>query len=886
MLRRLYAVLLCCYPGRFRQRFGEELQLAFDEGCTKARGRGRLSLTGFLLVSALDAVLNGVRERRRRSGSFEPAPGDSLMKTFVADVRFGFRLLVRNPQLAVLAIGTLGLGIGLSVSLYSVAHTALVRPLPFRDEARVFMLHEHALAAGTTSPNIAPANFLDWRERSNAFTSMGALRPHTATIVTASGEAVRADGRLVLGDAFEALGLKPVMGRLFDHDDEQPGREVVVLSHRFWRQYFGSDPGVIGRPVLLDERPYTVIGVLEPVLRVPGGPLGYDEIFIPWRLSPWQRQGRRSHIAEAVARIRPDVTVRQAQADIARVAEGLALEYPDANKGETVRLVPVRDVLVGDVRPALIVLLGAVTLVLLIACANVANLLLARATTRRQEMAVRAALGAGRARLFRQLLAESLLLASMGGFGGLIAAQWCIQLLSSMLPPELAATIDPRADPVVTGVALVACVLTAVLFGLTPAWFAHEGTESTLRESRVAGGRSALARRALVTLQVAIAVVLLAGAGLLARSFVRLMDVDPGFRTENILTLTLELPRTRYDGPQKWQSFLERLLPDLRALPGVTHAAATGGLPLTENGGSVGLHVEGHVPAGDSPDIWVIYRTVTPGYFETLAIPIVEGRDFSTQDRIRNAPMVAAVNQTLAHRYWPGQSAIGKRVALTRTPGPEDWITVVAVVGDTHHWSLAEAVDIQMYVPYTQEPNWLPPGQIALRTAADPALLIGAVRERVRAIDGMVPISDVRTMEEVVAGSVAAPRFNLMVVAVFGLAALSLSTIGLYGLLAFSVAARAREIGIRAALGASRGAIARMVVREGLQLTAVGIVAGILLALAATRPLEKLLFEVEPRDPLTLAAIAAFLMLVALVASYIPARQATRLDPLATLRTE
>lgn len=885
MLRRAYLVLLRCYPRPFRERFGAELQLAFDAGCRAAHSRGRFALVRFLLSGAFDAIVSGLRERRSRAGCSRRAKRDAVMTTFVADLRFGLRLLMRSPQLALLAIGTLGLGIGLSVSLYSVAHSALVRPLPFRDEARVFMLHEHAPAKGTTQPNIAPANFLDWRERSSAFASMGALRPYTATVVTARGEAVRADGRLVLGDAFTALGLDPAIGRLFVDGDEQPGRDVVILSHRFWQQHYAADPSIVGRTVMIDEQPRTVVGVIEPVMRIPGGPVGYDEIFIPWRLTQQQRQGRRSHIAEAVARIRPGVTVAQAQADIARVAEGLALEHPEANKGETVLLVPLREVLVGDLRPALVMLLGAVTLVLLIACANVANLLLARATTRRQEMAVRAALGAGRGRLFRQLLAEGALLAVLGGVAGLLIARWSVGFLGMLLPADVAATIDLHLDPAVTAGALGLCILTSVSSGLAPAWFAVDGSAATLREVRVAGGRSAGARRVLVTVQVAMAVVLLAGAGLLTRSFVRLMSVDPGFRTGNILTLTLELPRTRYRGPTEWQSFLERLQPELRALPGVTHVSAVGGLPLMENGGSVGLHVEGQAPAGENDHTYVIYRTVTPGYFDTFGIPIVEGRDFSSQDRIGGAP-VAAVNQALARRYWPGQRAVGKRVAFTRSPRPEDWITIVAVVGDTHHWSLAEAIDIQMYVPYTQEPDWLAPGQIAIRTEGDPTALIAAARDRVRAIDPLVPISEVQTMQELLQRSVAAPRFNLALVALFGITALILATIGLYGLLAYSVAVRSREIGIRAALGASRGAIARLVLAEGLRLTAVGIAAGLVAAVAAMRWLETLLFQVEPRDPVTLTSIGALLLVVAAIASYVPARRATRLDPLVALRAE
>ena len=886
MIRRGYNLLLRCYPAGFRDRFGSELRFAFDAGWRDARRRGPAAAVRFLAGSAADAVLSGARERRSQRWYSPRATRDPLMKTLLTDMTFGVRLMRRQPQLAALAIGTLALGIGLSVSLYSIAHGTLVAPLPFRDEARVVMLYEHAPQKGTIRGNVAPANFLDWRERTTAFSHMGALRPFSATVVGGSGEAVRANGRRVLGSAFGALGLDPVDGRLFTPDDERPGHDIVILSHRFWQHHFAGDLSLVGRTVLVDERPHTVVGVLAPVLRVPGGPVGFDDLFVPWVLTPQQRRGRLSHISEAVARVRTGTTVEAAQADIARVAAALAQEHPQSNKDETVLLVPLRDVLVGDVRPALLVLVGAVTVVLLIACVNVANLLLARATARRQEMTVRAALGAGRARLCRQLLGESLVLAAAAGGAGLLLAYWFVEWLRMILPADLAAAIDARLDWRVTLAALAACVATAVLSGMAPAWFVVRGdSSSVVREGRDARAPSGLARRLLVTVQVALAVVLLAGAGLLLRSLARLTSVDPGIRAENVLTMSLELPQTRYAGPEQWQPFFDRLLPDLRALPGVTHVGGIGGLPFNENGGSVGFHVEGQPTAGDNQQTYVIYRLVTPGLFETLGIPILEGRDVTAADRLGGAK-VAVLNQTLARRYWPGQSAIGKRGAFRRAPAPGDWITVVGVVGDTHHWSLAEAVDIQMYVPYTQDGDWLAPGQIAIRTSGDPTAVAAAARERVRAIDPMIPVSDVRTMEALIGKSIAAPRFQLTLLALLSGSALALATIGIYGLLAFSVAARTREIGVRSALGASSRRIAAMILREGLALTSGGVVIGLIAAFLATRTLDALLFEIDARDPLTFAGIAATLVVVALVACYLPARRAARIDPLTALRTE
>ena len=885
MLRRAYALLLHAYPAAFRERFRAELLFAFDTGWHEAKSRGLAGAIRFLSGSAGDAIVNGLRERRSNRWYSQRAERDAFMTTFLTDLRFGFRLMLRTPQLTAVAVCTLALGIGLSVALFSVAHEALVRPLPFRDESRVVMVYEHAPQKGTIRGNVAPANFLDWRAQSDAFSHMGALRPFSATVISRSGEAVRADGRRVLGDAFQALGLDPLIGRLFTPDDAQPGHNLILISHRFWQRHFAADPTIIGRSIIVDEQPHTVIGVLKPVLRVPGGPVGYDEVFVPWVLTAQQRQARMSHISEAVARVKPGITLQQAQADIARVAEGIARRYPQSNKDETVLLVPLRDVLVGDVRPALVVLVAAVSLVLLIACVNVANLLLARATTRRQEMSVRVALGAGRGRLLRQLFAESLLLATAAAALGLVVAAWCVSTLRVLLPTDLAAAIDARLDWQAAAVALVLCMTTAVASSLAPAWFVAKGAAAAVREGRGSGRPTAVARRVLVTLQVAMAVVLLAGAGLLMRSFVRLTSVDPGFRADHLLTLTVELPKSRYAGPKQWQPFFERLTSELRAIPGVLGAAGVSGLPLNENGGSVGFFAEGQPPVPDNDSTYVIYRLVTPGYFGTIGIPMLGGRDFSAQDRPDGARVVI-VNETLAARYWPGQNAIGKRIAFTSMPKADDWSTIVGVVGDTHHSSLAEPIDIQLYVPYTQEPDWYPPGQIVLRTAGEPAAVAAVVRERIRSIDAMVPISDVQTMESLIGKSVAAPRFNVVLLGVLSLSALVLATIGIYGLLAFSVAMRTREIGVRSALGASRSAIARMFLREGLQLTLGGIVAGLIVAGVATRWLKSLLFEVQPGDPATFAGIAAVLLTVAAIACYVPARRAAKVDPLTALRLE
>ena len=446
--------------------------------------------------------------------------------------------------------------------------------------------------------------------------------------------------------------------------------------------------------------------------------------------------------------------------------------------------------------------------------------------------------------------------------------------------------MDARLDPGIALAALAVCVFTAVLFGLAPAWYILRGDgAAAVRDGRGGGAPSAAARRVLVTVQVALAVVLLAGAGLLMRSFVQLMNVDPGFRADHLLTLKIELPRTRYPTPAQWQPFFERLRAELQAVPGVVNAAGTSGLPMNENGGSVGVHAEGQPIQADNAAIFTIYRLVTPGYFDTIGIPLLEGRDFGSQDGIETAPVVV-INQAFANRFWPGQSAVGKRVAFVKNPTPEDWSTVIAVAGNTHHSSLTEAIDLQLYVPYTQEPNWYPPGQIVLRTTGEPTAVAAAVRDRLKRIDPMVPVANVQSMDALIAGSVATPRFHLVLLGALSLAALVLATIGIYGLLAFSVALRTREIGVRSALGASRNAISGMILKEGMRLTGTGIVLGLGVAIVATRWLETLLFEVTPYDPLTFGGISVLLLAVALIACYVPARRAARVDPLVALRAD
>jgi putative ABC transport system permease protein len=881
VLRGFHRLLLRCYPRPFRDRFGDELRFALDHGAADAWRQSVRAGLVFLAASTLDAVASGLRERRNNEWYSAQTQKGSPMLAFMTDVRYAIRLLARNPGFAGLAIATLALGVGLTAAIFSVAYDALRRPLPYRDEGRVVMLWEIEPAKGPTKGTGTPANFLDWRARSRTFSHMGGLAPLSATIES-SGDAVRVEGRRVTADVFGALGMVPLLGRVIESGDETPGNGVVVLSHRVWQQQFGGNPSIVGSSVLVNEEPRRVIGVLSQDFHLPGG---QDALFIPFVFSAWEKQARKSHWVSVIARVKDGVTLEQAQADMRIVADGLAAEYPDANAGESVLVEPIRESLVGDIKPALLMLSGAVTLVLLIACVNLANLLLARATGRQQEFAVRTALGAGRLRLVRQLFCESVVLASIAGAIGLALAYWLVAALSELLPASLVRIGHLELNPAIAIGAVALSAVTGILFGLTPAVQLWPGSANpSIREGRPTASRStAQLRQVLVAAQIALALVLLVGAGLLMRSFVRLVSIDPGFRPNHLLTLRMELPRNRYDGPERWQPFFDRVLAELGSIPGVSGVAGISWLPLASDGGSNAVFVEGRPLPGPNQSTYAIYRLVTPGYFHTIGIPILEGRDFTTADRI-GGMHVGAVNRTLAARLWPGEHAIGKRLTFARDPKPEDWITVVAIVGDTHHGSLAEPIDIELYSPYTQDPYWFPPSDLVIRTAASPVSIADAARQRLRAIDPLIPVSDVQTMESLIGKTVAEPRFQMLLMGALGVSALALATVGIYGLLAFSVALRSREIGVRTALGATPQTIARMVVSEGMRLAAAGVALGSIGAFAAARLLRTLLFEIEPSDPLTFVGIAALLLAVAALACYLPARRASNVDPVAALR--
>ena len=880
MVSRLYRALLRSYPPAFRRRFGDEIGAAFEQARQVPRRPPHQAW--FIAASLADVIRNGFAQRRLERRTHPPK--DPLMQTLLSDLRFAVRTAVRNPRLSLLATLTLGLGVAFATALYSVAHGAFLRPLPYAAEHEVVTLWE--FSPQEPHPNLrqtslTPANFLDLRERLASFSHVGAIAPFSGTLVH-GGSASQVLGRRVTPEVFGALGAVPALGRPFSTEEVDGAAPVIILSHRAWQRFFGGDPSLVGRTIMVNERQRTVAGVMPPSFRLAGG---QDDVLVPLVFSAWERRARKSHWVRGVARLGPGVTLAAAQADATRVAAALEREFPDANAGETVLVEPIREALVGELRPALLTLVAAVTLVLLIACVNVANLLLANGTARRQELTVRMALGAGRLRLMRQLLAETLVLSMGGAAIGIAGAVLALKGAAVLLPPDLRAQLDPSIDPRVLLASLGLCIGVATLVNLIPAFgvWSRVLTSSGVRTTADIG--TTRLRRSLVVVQVALAVVLLVGAGLVMRSFARLTSVDLGFRSDHLLTFRTDLPRARYQGPEQWKPLFDRLITELTSIPGVVSASAVTGLPLNMGGGSNAIFIDGRPAPRPNENTYAIYRLVTPRYFQTVGIRLVDGRDFDDGDAIGGA-RVGAINETLAARMWPGERAVGKRLAFNPKAQPGDWITVVAVVADTHHESLAEPVDIQLYAPYTQDPNWMPPSEFALRTAVDPMSIANTVRERMRAVDPLLPVEDVQPMDAVVAQSVATPRFNLALLGSLAGSALVLAAVGIYGVLAFSVALRSKELAVRVALGATRSDISRMVVGDGLRLVSFGLGAGVLGAFVVTRWMTTLLFEVEPLDPATFAGVLALQIVVAIVACYVPARRAAGTDPIAALRAD
>jgi putative ABC transport system permease protein len=813
------------------------------------------------------------------------------MNSILRDLKLSMRALRRAPGFSLVVVITLALGIGANTAIFSVVHAVLLQPFPFHQPDRVMVVWENNLAHGLPFMYASPPNYADWHEQNRAFTEMAAFDVGPQ-FLQHEGEPRRVQTAEVTTSLAEVLGVSPQLGRWFTEEEQQPGNHhVLLLSHDLWQARFDADPSVLGTTVELDETIHTIIGVMPPAFTFPppidlegSNPYARTEVWVPLGVD-LAGSSRGAHYLTVLARLQPGMERQQAENEMVQLAARLEAEHPDANEGWSATVVPVDEQVLGDFRPALMMLLGAVGAVLLIACVNVANLLLARGAGRQKECAVRAALGAGRGRLVRQLLTESLVLALAGGITGLLLAAWGIDLLRGMAPTNVPRLDEASLNLPVLGFTLLISLGTGLLFGLLPAfqasspdlqrWLKQDGRGS----GAAAGGR--WLRPALVVAEVALSLILLVGAGLLARSFLELKGVDPGFRTDDVLTLRVALPKERYPERAQWPARFRLLESEMAALPGVQAAGFVHDIPLAADRQGTSFTVVGDPPPETSENRQINFSFITPGYFDAMGIRVLHGRAFNDQDFL-DAPDVVVINQALVDRFFGQRDPMGLELVVGFSSKPR---RVVGVVGNVRHDKLQQDAGPAAYVPYYQVP-WGRALSLSVRSNVDPSEIRSSVLGRMASLEPDAPVYDVMTMSQVVRGSMAQPRFSTLLVAVFASVAAVLAAVGIYGVISFSVNQGTRDIGIRMALGAQAGDIFRLVVGRGMALALIGMVIGLAGAAGLTRFVESMLFGVSPTDLATFGGISALLGGVAFVACYVPARRATRVDPNRVLHQE
>jgi putative ABC transport system permease protein len=809
--------------------------------------------------------------------------GGGMMEGILRDARYGARALAKNKGFTAVAVLTLALGIGANAAIFAVMDAVLLRPLPYPEAGRLVKLYAVDSAAGTFA--VSPADFLEGYARAEAFEHLAAYR-ETSFNAAAHEGAERVSGAVVSPAFFSVLGVNPLHGRLISPAQDAPGgARVVVLGHALWRKRFGGDPGVLGRSINLDGEPRTVVGVMPEGFQFPSGAelwasSRYSVPEHPLRPTEDPTARRDSQYFEVVGRLRPGVGLESARAEAKAVAGRLKQQYGEAEEAVSAAVVPLHEDVVGETRPALLLLVGAVAILLLIACANVANILLARGATRQKEIALRLALGAGRVRLVRQFLTESVLLALAGGGLGVLLALWALAPLKALVPAEMSGATPLALDARVLAFTALVSLGSALIFGLFPALnLADQDLNGVLKEGGrggAGGARSNRARRVLVVSEIALAAVLLTGAGLLIRSLDRLLDVPLGFDPSRVLTAQLTLPQARYPEEAQRAAFVGRVLEGLGGSPEVESAAAVSRIPLNFGRSTRSVEVQGLTPT--TSDLTPDYLSATPGYFRSMSIPVLAGRDFDARDAA-GAPRVIVVSEATARHFWPGEDPLGKLMKVD-----EEWSQVVGVVGNVRQVSLASPPPATVYVPYAQDP-W-PFMSFVVRAKSAPAGAAPALLGAVAGVDRDVPLYGVRPMEEVLTRSVSARRWRTLLLSLFAFTALGLACLGIYGVTAYGVTQRTHEIGIRMTLGAQKGDVLRMVVGQGLRLAAVGAAAGLFAALALSRLATSMLYGVEAADPLTLAAVSATLFGVTTAACLVPARRAAKVDPLVALKYE
>jgi putative ABC transport system permease protein len=813
------------------------------------------------------------------------------METVIQDLRYAIRALLKKPLFAAIAIITLALGIGANTAIFSVVNGVLLRPLPFSQPERLMMVYN--TSGKEDQDSVTYPDFNDWRERNQSFAQLAAYSTRDFT-VTGVGEPFRMRGAMITHELLPLLGVNPAQGRFFTAEEDKPGARAVILSQRIWQEYFGAEGRLHEKTINLNGQNYEVVGVM------PAGfafPIQTDPTIDMWTTTATMQEGRApltaqrgNHALDVIGRLKEGVTIEQAQAEMNLIVSDIGRQYPDTNSEFGVRVASFHQDLIRDVRLALWTLFGAVGCVLLIACANVANLLLARATTRQKEVAIRTALGASRARVMRQLITESLLLSCLGGVLGLLLAMWGTELVLALVPKGLPRVESVGFDVSVLGFTTFVSIATGLLFGIAPAL---QISKTNLTQSLKEGGRSATGgaqhnrvRSILVVAEVAIALTLLVTAGLLINSFYRLQNLKPGFETTNLLSFRLGLPDTRYPQEQQLTNFYKNLSSRIQSISGVKDVAYITALPFSGQGAGVGFSIEGEPLETNRPFPYETdYRTVSPGYFRAMGIQLMNGRDFDERDTKESTPNVI-INETLAKKYFPEQNPIGKRINPSFATDDRGILMreIIGVVSDIKHRQLNEEPRAEVYIAHAQNPR--PTMFYVVRTTNDPTSAIAAIRSEVQSLDKDLPMYNIKTLEQYISSSVSQPRFNMLLLCIFASAALLLTIVGLYGVLSYAVTERTHEIGVRMALGAKTTDVLKLILKQGMGLTLIGVVLGLAGAYALAQITESLLFGVTATDPVTFIVVSLILTGVALVSCLVPARRAARTDPMVALRYE